>query len=48
MLVCRQHSRYTLTEMKAKRLDDTGLLDVRSMVREESDEVEEGFIDDLA
>jgi hypothetical protein len=47
MSVSRQHSRYTLTEMKAKRHNDTGLLDVLSVVREELDEVQESFIHDL-
>jgi len=47
MSVCRQHSRYTLTEMEAKHHNDTGLLEVLPVVREELDEVEQSFIDDL-
>lgn len=47
MSACKQHSRYTLTEMKAKRHNDTGLLDVLSVVHEELDEVQESFIHDL-
>jgi hypothetical protein len=47
MSVCKQHSRYTLTEVKAKRPNDTGLLDVLSVVREELDEVQESFIHGL-
>jgi hypothetical protein len=33
--------------MKAKRHNDTGLLDVLSVVHEELDEVQESFIHDL-
>lgn len=39
--------RYTLTEMKAKRHNDTGLLGVLAMVLEELDAVERSFIHDL-